>query len=670
MIEPRSEPTQMLASPSDVPDDSHLLSAPREQSHIYWDDSSSCSSSEDELNLDVGLYVVFMDLGDQSLAEGHFSQAETYFRKALDRVQSSPTHDRRLTKQKIGVACLEQGKYDEAKAIFDEHPDLARSVIERIFAKSRSFYDKGEYQFAINCLQRALNDPHDAPADAVREMRMLLGLAYFALNEFAKAGNQFSQVLLPEDQPDSRSLDAYHNLALVYLRQGEVDRAIEHAQTACKGRWRLFSKDHATSQDSLLVLVDAFEAKGDTEEAKAYTKLLTEDNLKASHYERSIGTLVADKKQKRTMQSRFVALRTRFARLRKRDQTLAAMDDTLFASEVDSFVKHVLTLEDDHTQDVKADPSLLILAAQEGRSVIVRALLRVSKLDIRVCDSSGNTALHHAIRHGHEEIATLVLRQIGTGVNIANKDGETALAIATRGQNETMLKLLLKDTRLNPNLEIRKKRDSKIISHGPALHIAVVNEAESIVDLIIRHAPTLDLNYRDAQGRAPIHYGVLSGNARICEILLQEHSVQLNSITEPEKQTVLSLAIIHDMPKLAHQLIARREVDINTPDHQGHAAIHHLAWCDQPRIMEHLLERRSLDVNLKDLCGRTALHIAAANGNVKLVKLLIADSRTDSGCKTNYGETPLDAAKAANFKDIAKILEGHRIEARVNEFLL
>src|SRR6266516_1683652 len=99
------------------------------------------------------------------------------------------------------------------------------------------------------------------------------------------------------------------------------------------------------------------------------------------------------------MQSRLAALRTRFDSLRKRDRVLVAMDDSLFASEIDSFVKHVLMLEDGHAQEVKTDSSLLLLAVQEGRSVVVRALLRVSKLDIRASDTSGDTALHHAIRH-------------------------------------------------------------------------------------------------------------------------------------------------------------------------------------------------------------------------------------------------------------------------------
>ena len=57
-----------------------------------------------------------LDFGDQSLAAEKFPQAETYFRKALDQVQNSSTvHDRRLIQQKIGLACLEQGKYDDTQ---------------------------------------------------------------------------------------------------------------------------------------------------------------------------------------------------------------------------------------------------------------------------------------------------------------------------------------------------------------------------------------------------------------------------------------------------------------------------------------------------------------------------------------------------------------------------
>jgi ankyrin repeat protein len=672
MIEPDSKSPKSSAPPSDVYQDDWQLSAPHDQSQVYWDDSNSSSGSEDSLNLDAGLYSVFMELGDQSLAEDHFSQAETYFRKALDRVQSSASSDgRRLAQQKIGVACLEQGKYDDAKAMFDEHPNLARSIIERIFAKARFFYDEQCYQYAIDCLRRALTDPQDAPADVIREMRMLYGLAHLALNEFAEAKTQLCLVLLPEDQQeDSRSLEAHHHLALVHLRQGEIDKAIQHAQTASKGRWRLFTGDHATSQESIAVLIDAFEAKGDTEEAKAYTKLLTEDNLKVVLRLLDVSLLVADLKQKRRLQLGLATLRKRFSGLRKRDRTLVAMDDNLFEEEVEAFLEGFLTQEDDPAEDFKDGSLMLLAAARAGRTVIVRALLRGSKINVKGRDLSGDTALHYAVRHGFVEIAMLLLRQIGTGVNIANQDGETALTIATRARDESMVRLLLKSTKLNPNLEFRKQVDSKTISQGPAFHIAVVNKSDSLVDLFIRHAANLDLNYRDAQGRTPLHYAVLSGNPRMCEMLLQQPSIQLNSVTEPEKQSLLSLAIVHDMPKLARLLIAKREVDVNKQDHQGHGPLHHSAWWNQPAIMAHLLDRESLDVNAKDLCGRTALHIAASYGNGKLVKQLIADSRTNVECKNNYGETPFLAAKSANHKDVALVLERHIIQVMLGEFVL
>ena len=335
------------------------------------------------------------------------------------------------------------------------------------------------------------------------------------------------------------------------------------------------------------------------------------------------------------------------------------MDDDRFADEIESFVNHHLTSEDASTEE------MLVAAAQDERTVIVRALLRDSTIDVRTSDLAGDTALHHAIRNRNEEIVILLLRQIGTGVNIPNENGETPLAIATRDRNESMTKLLLNCTKLDPNLEIRKLRDSKTTTHGPALHAAIVNQADSIVELFVRHATNIDFNYRDAHGRTPLHYAFLSGNKRICEMLLQQPSVRLNYVTEPEKQSFLSLAIINGMTKLAHQLIATKEVDVNKQDHQGHSALHHSAWCNQPTMMEHLLQRRSLDVNLKDLCGRTALHVAAACGNARLVKQLIGDPRTDVDCKNNYKETPFSAARGGNHQHVVNILERCQITAQI-----
>ena len=245
-------------------------------------DSSSMSSSRDLLNLDAGLALTFVDLGDQSLEESRYLEAETYFRKALKRLgSSSPHHDRRMIEQKIGVACLEQGKYEEAQTIFDKAPDLAKSIIERIFSKGEAFYDLGQYRCAKNCFQQALANTKNVPKHIVREIRMLAGLTSFELEELDDAENHFLSVLLRNHQTeDSRSLEANHALAIVCMKRGDLDQAAAHCQRASRGRWRLFGRDHDTSQQSLALLVDIHEAKGDIEEAKGYIELLTQDHIR------------------------------------------------------------------------------------------------------------------------------------------------------------------------------------------------------------------------------------------------------------------------------------------------------------------------------------------------------------------------------------------------------
>jgi hypothetical protein len=113
------------------------------------------------------------------------------------------------------------------------------------------------------------------------------------------------------------------------------------------------------------------------------------------------------------------------------------MDDNLFDEEVEAFLQSFLTEEDDPAEDFKDGSLMLLAAAQDGRTAIVRALLRGSKINVKGRDLSGDTALHHAVRHGFVEIAKLLLRQIGTGVNIVNQEGETALIIATRGRDSS-----------------------------------------------------------------------------------------------------------------------------------------------------------------------------------------------------------------------------------------
>ncbi len=653
-IDDKSDLDKQSISQSVLLEKPWLLPVTAPPSEIGQDDSVSSTSSDDSLNLDAGLSRIFLDLGEQSLEGKRFSQAETYFRKALDKSRSSSSlAHRQDIEQKIGVCCLEQGKYEEAASIFDKNTYLVKSVVERIFVEAQKLYDRGDYQCTNNCLRRVLADPKETPDHIVRGMRMLSGSAFLAFEDLDEAETQFLLVLLPNDQPgDSRSFEAHHSLALVHLKRGEAGQAVKHAQTASDGRWRLFGKNHDASQESLALLADIFEAQGDTEEAEAHSRLLTEDNL-----------------TRRRTQSRLNSLRRRIARLHRQSQFINPTDATSFVDELEQFLTDYILLQDDSADAVEDDTSLLLIRATQGRRLdIVRVLLRDPDMNLQGRDELGNTALHHAVHARFEDIAALLLNHVGDGINLANTAGETALTIATRNQDDAILHLLLRRKKLAPNLEVPRQVDSKSISHGPALHIAVNNQSESIVNLFLRKAPRININRLDAQGRTPLHYAILSGNIRIVEMLLDRPAIDVNRGTEPEKQTALSLAISKDMNSIARRLIANRCVDVNKKDHQGHTALHHSAWSNRPGVMAHLLERRSIDVNAKDLCGRTALHIAAAYGNRTLVKLLLADVRIDIDATTDHGETPRAAALSANHKAVAALLERSAITVRLGQY--
>jgi hypothetical protein len=62
------------------------------------------------------------------------------------------------------------------------------------------------------------------------------------------------------------------------------------------------------------------------------------------------------------------------------------MDDNVFEEEVEAFLKSFLTQDDDPAEDYKDGSLMLLAAAEDGRTVIVRALLRGSKINVKERD--------------------------------------------------------------------------------------------------------------------------------------------------------------------------------------------------------------------------------------------------------------------------------------------
>ncbi|KAI4894272.1 hypothetical protein NFI96_016299 [Prochilodus magdalenae] len=102
---------------------------------------------------------------------------------------------------------------------------------------------------------------------------------------------------------------------------------------------------------------------------------------------------------------------------------------------------------------------------------------------------------------------------------------------------------------------------------------------------------------------------------------------QLCGVQDENGDTPLHLAIIHQQPTVAHQLI---QIIMNTPqnkfinrfNHLSQTPLHLAVITKQPKLVEALL-RVGADPSLLDRDGRTAVHLAANTGDDSMLKMLL-----------------------------------------------
>ena len=98
-------------------------------------------------------------------------------------------------------------------------------------------------------------------------------------------------------------------------------------------------------------------------------------------------------------------------------------------------------------------------------------------------------------------------------------------------------------------------------------------------------------------------------------------------------------------------------VDVNSKNDYGHNALHYAANNNRPEIVKLLLEETSIDVNAQTNIGRTALHFAAYHNYPEVTRNLL--KYKPRLLKTKSGETPLDVARRIGYKEFISLLETH-----------
>ncbi|MHC4154047.1 MAG: ankyrin repeat domain-containing protein [Planctomycetota bacterium] len=308
----------------------------------------------------------------------------------------------------------------------------------------------------------------------------------------------------------------------------------------------------------------------------------------------------------------------------------------------------------------------LFEAVKKGDVEHVRKLI-TPRVDVNAKDRKGQTPLHFAARHGHEQIARLLiaggadvnvnmsdeswtplldaastghtklaklLLEKGAKVDVGDDYGYTPLYYAIWSEDQEMVRMLIAagaDVNSAPN-----ERDP----YNPLFYVVWMADANLVRAFIDAGA---NVNYKDKNGWTPLHYALREIGVDVAKQFVGA------GVEMPD----LHKAILQGDTDKVRQLV-ESGTDVDTRDKLGWTASFWALSAKQKGVFEYLLNKGA-NVTAKTNGGLTLLHQASKAGSVEIVKQLMAKG-ADVSVKDKDGQTPLQCAASEGHKEVVKLL--------------
>ncbi|KAF7112429.1 hypothetical protein RHSIM_RhsimUnG0230300 [Rhododendron simsii] len=240
----------------------------------------------------------------------------------------------------------------------------------------------------------------------------------------------------------------------------------------------------------------------------------------------------------------------------------------------------------------------------------------------------GTTALHEALRNGHEEVARYLLKLDPEMATLVNGAGDSPLFLAAESRFESFMLDILQSNRSYST----KGPDGLNVLY--AAHDCPVK----IISILIRQKPDL-MRQRDDHGKAAIHYAVDADYwVLVHQILKADPSIAL--FPDNDGHTPLLGAVSSGQRYLCKAILEMCPESIEVRNHEGRHALHLCKFRDlrflmrSPEILELL--------NEGDEEGNTPLHLAVKEKDYEKVAVLASSASIDLGAVNKQGLTALD----------------------------
>ena len=256
--------------------------------------------------------------------------------------------------------------------------------------------------------------------------------------------------------------------------------------------------------------------------------------------------------------------------------------------------------------------TLLLLAALEGHTAVVRELLSVPDIDVNLAQTNGITPLYAAVQNGHLEIVRLLMEMRDINPALGSLDGGIApLTMAAHKGRVAIAELLLSFRTVNINI---RQYDG-----ATALFAAVQSNSTEIVKLLISNGA--DVNIPLTNGTTPLCRAAAQDNVEIVDHLLQVPGIRVNQ-TDDERGTALYFACQVGRVEAA-RLLLDKKADPNMVDIDEVAPLHLACLHGFTEIVEMLLEAGA-DMQLLIEDVYSPYLIACVGGHRAIAELLEA----------------------------------------------
>ncbi|XP_047484187.1 uncharacterized protein LOC125035920 [Penaeus chinensis] len=348
-----------------------------------------------------------------------------------------------------------------------------------------------------------------------------------------------------------------------------------------------------------------------------------------------------------------------------------------------------ILLEHEHDLNNKDNngftPLIRITTCKKFDAERVLQLLLRRRPDLNATCPNGDTALHHAVKGGSQEKCRILV-EAGVDCNVQNKHGMTPLHVAAKKKLPeccaAILRLPYDEIFLNStSLDLDGRESLRGGADSERSRTSLDVSTESVRDMERATKTKVDVNIKDNNDMAPLHYALEKQSVECCLLLIKARANI--SLISSGMNRPLHLAAAAGMDRACSRLLARgasanEENDMketplhlaakagsltccrliyrsgancNALDKNGMTALHHAAKIGAEDCCRFFLVKR---VNiLRDSTGRTPLHIAAAEGHFSCCELLLtAETSWQLDVMDCHGYTPLFRAFENKWDDV------------------